>query len=215
MSFQPTPKHKLALWNLLITGDMPAKSQIKPELSPAERQALVDAGLIKLVPRKQLREEGLTDLKGSAEHIVLADKAWDWATENFTSEFPKGNTSAATPVLQKLLAQVGRHLQAHNFSWAEFLRTESQTIGDLEETIRAACAKISGDRYNVRVRLSELRPRLSNFTRVEVDKALNEMELSEEIVLMPIDDPQGIKPEDEDAALDIGGSKRHILYMKG
>jgi hypothetical protein len=215
MSFQPTPKHNLALWNLLITGTMPAKSQIKPELSPAERQALIDAGLIKLVSRKQLREEGLIDLKGNAEHIVLTDKAWDWATENSTVEFPKGNTSAATPVLQALLANAGIHLQTQNFSWAEFLRPQSQSIGNLEETIRAACAKISGDRYNVRVRLSELRPYLNRFSRAEVDGVLNEMELSEKIVLMPIDDPQGIRPEDEDAALDVGGSKRHILYMKG
>lgn len=34
------------------------------------------------------------------------------------------------------------------------------------------------------------------------------------VVLMRLDDPQEIRPEDEEAAINIMGNKRHILYRQ-
>jgi hypothetical protein len=202
VSVKLTPKQKLVLWNLLISDEELMMSKVKPELKPIERKPLVDEDLIQLEKR------------GSANYVVLTDKAWDWAIENFNAEFP-AKAIAAVPVLQKLLVKLGVHLQAHNLSLAEFLRPQDKTGVKLEAKVRAAYAKISGDRYNVRVRLSELRPHLSDCPRADIDQSINEMELSGKLVLMPLDDPQETYPADEEAAIDIGGSKRHILYMKG
>lgn len=202
MSAQLTPQQNLILWNLLISDKELMMSKVRPELKPIVRQPLIDENLIKLEKR------------GSANYVVLTDKAWDWAIENFNAEFPI-KAIAAVPILQKFLVKLGIHLQSQNLSLAEFLRPQGKAIANLEEQVRAAYAKIAGDRHNVRVRLSELRSYLSECPRTEVDNTINEMELSGKLVLMPIDNPQEIHNEDEEAAITVGDSKRHILYMKG
>ncbi|ASC73272.1 uncharacterized protein XM38_042360 [Halomicronema hongdechloris C2206] len=218
MTIELTPKLDLVIWSLLITGDEPMMSKVKPGITPTERKKLIDAGLIRLEKR------------GRASHIVLEDKAWDWLatrlqSPDFTVEFPSRATTAI-PTFQVLLGKVGEFLRSHNISLAEFLNPppESHKLNnddlekvaevDLTKHIHAAYTKITGGQYSVRVRLSDLRHNLSNFSRAEVDSALRNMELAGHVVLMHLDDPDEIKPEDEAAAVDIDGHKSHILYLK-
>ena len=204
------PKQSLVLWKLLITGDEPAVSKVKPELKPAERKPLIDAGLIELVKR------------GRSTHIVLTDKAWEWASEHFDVELSKSNV--AVPVLQELLKKLGSYLKHQKIPLVEFLVHQNKPIEDsenaiaaptdLEAKIREAYLKTSGEKYDVRVRLSRLRQLIDDVPQVEVDKALIQMELAGKITLMHLDDPQEIQSEDEQAAVNIGGHKNHIVYMK-
>ncbi|MGQ9872343.1 hypothetical protein [Leptodesmis sp.] len=206
MSFQPTPKQALVMWSLLITGDEPAISNVKPKLKPAERKPLIDFGLIELVKR------------GRSTHIVLTDKAWGWAADHFEVELSK--SSCAALILQELLKKLGNYLNHHKIPPVEFLVHENTTIehsesgaavlSDLEAKICEAYLKASGGKYNVRVRLSQLRQLL----RAEVDKVLIQMDLARKITLMHLDDPQEIRPEDEQYAVNIGGQKNHIIYMR-
>lgn len=210
MNFQPTPKQALVMWSLLITGDEPAVSKLKPELKPAERKPLIDFGLIELVKR------------GRLTHVVLTDKAWDWAVEHFEMELSKSNF--ATPILQELLKKLGRYLTHHKIPLVEFLVYEHTTIepsessasvlSDLEVKIREAYLKASGGEYVVRVRLAQLRQLLADVPRELLDKTLIQMGLAGTIILMRLDDPQEIYPEDEQAVLNIGGEKNHIVYMR-
>lgn len=210
MNFQPTPKQALILWNLLITGDEPAISKIKPELKPKERQPLIDAGLIELSKR------------GHSTYILLTDKAWDWAVEHFAVELSKSTFAAS--VLQELLKKIGAYLQKNKISLAEILRCQAipdeplesvpATSFDLEAKIRQAYLQASGGEYVVRVRLAQLRQLLPDVLRELLDKTLIQMGLAGTITLMNLDDPQEIRPEDEQAALNIGGEKNHIVYMK-
>jgi hypothetical protein len=47
-----------------------------------------------------------------------------------------------------------------------------------------------------------------------VDKVLIQMDLAGKITLLHLDDPQEIQLEDEQAAVNIGGHKKYIFYMK-
>ena len=226
---QAKPGQALLLWNLLITGEEPAMSKAKPELKPAERRSLVDAGLIQL------------ERRGRSQHLVLTDRAWDWAVENFDVELAK--TPSSSPVLQKLLLLLGKHLQSHHVSLSSFLRPASATANssdeaastaedagakievptsndisnDIEEKIRQAYMKIANDIASkgseVGVRLAELRQQLK-FTTAEIDTTLRQMQLAGELVLMPLEDPTAITPEDEQAAVDIDGYKYHIVQKR-
>ena len=218
MNFEASPKQALVLWSLLISEDIPAQSKIKPELKVKERQELVDAGLIELVERKQLREEGLTELKGRAKHIRLTDKAWDWAVENTTIELSK--STAAVPVLTRLIEKVNSFLNSSEASWSEILVSKIEKVevsgnenSQIEDAIVNAYRKLH-DGNSLGIRLSALRPHLQEFSRQEVDDVLNRMYLSEKLDLVPIDDPQDISEEDEAAAIDFDGDKRYIVDLE-
>jgi hypothetical protein len=210
MSFQPTPKQALVMWSLLITGDEPAVSKVRPELKPAERKPLIDFGLIELVKR------------GRSTHIILTDKAWDWAAGHFEVELSKSNYAA--PILQELLKKLGNYLNHHKIPLVELLAYMNTTIEhsesgaamlcDLEAKICEAYLKASSGKYNVRVHLSQLRPLVGDLPQAEVDKVLFQMSLAGKITLMHLDDPQEIRPEDEKAAVNIGGQQNHIVYMR-
>ena len=206
-----SPTEALLLWDLLITGEEPAMSKTKPKLRPSKREILVKKGFIDLEKR------------GSSTHILLTDKAWNCALDDLVVD---GTTSTyAATALQHLIEKLKDYLQSHDISLSEFLGPQNNvaagsgneflTPEELEEKIRDAYSKVSGGSYNVRVRLAELRQHLDNLSRTEVDKILSKMQRAEQLVLMPLDDPQEISPEDEEAAIDMGGPRRHILYMKG
>lgn len=211
MSFQPKPTESLILWDLLFTGDEPAMSKIKPDLERIKRKILIEEGLIEL--KKQ----------GRSHHVVLTDKAWKCALDDFRVEGTK-STYAAT-ALQHLLDKVRNYLKSNDIPLSEFLNSTNKSAidadsavvieKDLEEEIRKAYSKASGATYKVRVRLSELRQYLGNLPRPDIDRTLIEMQRLGQITLMPLDNPQEIHPEDEQAAVDLGGAKRHILYMEG
>lgn len=205
MNFKPTPKQALVIWSLLITKEEPAKSKVKPELSPAEREPLERLGIITLEKR------------GRSEHIILTDKAWDWASEHFEVELSK--SASAAPVLEKLLGVIGLYLRARKATLAEFfspqnLSESTPSNNDLELRVRKAYLALSSGEFNRRVRLYQLRQNLNDIPRSEMDQILLRLGRDGKLVLMRFDDPQEIGPEDEQAALASGGQKNHIIYMK-
>jgi len=219
MQLKLSPKQTLVLWQLLITGAEPAISKVKPKLSPQERKPLVDAGLIEIVPRKP------------AKHLVLTDKAWEWAS---TQEITALAQSTDPTLLLTLIHKMQAYLQANKVSLAEFLAppkavsaavapeaspADASTLAALTTTltdqIQAAYYKVSQGQWNVRVRLADLRKHLAHTSKEAIDAALRQMQLNGQSVLMPLDDPKGIEAEDEDAAVNIGGDRRHIVYLKG
>lgn len=211
MSFQPKPTESLILWDLLFTGEEPAMSKAKPDLEPTKRKKLIEEGLIELQKR------------GRAHHILLTDKAWNCALEDFRVEGTKSPYAATA--LQHLLDKVRNYLESNDISLSEFFGSTNESAmdidstvfieKDLEEEIRKAYSKASGSTYKVRVRLSMLHQYLDDLPRPDIDKTLIEMQRLGKITLMPLDNPQEIHPEDEQAAVDLGGAKRHILYMEG
>lgn len=97
--------------------------------------------------------------------------------------------------------------------------SELQSSGELSEDIKRrlynACVQIAGDGiYGTRIRLADLRSKLPDVPRQELDRALRDLEQTEAAAIMPLDDPREIRPDDEDAALSNSqGKNRHILYL--
>lgn len=100
----------------------------------------------------------------------------------------------------------------------EFLQStkpEPAEAEDIYSQIREGYMRLSGGHRNVRVRLKDLRSMLSGVAREQLDAALLDLQKQGRLVLMHLDDPQERTYEDEQAAIEILGNKRHILYMEG
>lgn len=220
MSEQLSYKHELLLLNLLLTGDTPMVSKVKPKMTKKTCQPLVEKGLIKLEKR------------GAASHLVLEDKAWDWMTERFQSEDfkieinPKFTT--AVPIFQTLLMQLGKYMRTNDVPLVDFLGAttsssdtsntlvESQiSNSSLEEKIRDAYASITQNSADFRARLSKIHQYLEGISPQTVNDTLRSMQQAGGVSLSPMEDPQEIEPEDEQAAIDLGGGdKRYFVYVK-
>jgi len=226
MNFQLSAKQTFVLWQLLLQGDDIARSKLDPELTPAERKPLLDAGLVDLVQR------------GRAKHVVLTDKAWLWAVEQGATS-PYHSKKHAPLLLQTLINKVQTYLQTNNIPLAEFLAAQpiahaaddsdkrndhsdsdaglngSVDAAMIATAIRTAYRQITGGKLNLRVRLSELHKGLPAAPKTMIDATLRQMQLNGELVLMPLDDPKGIYAEDQAASVNIAGELHHIVYLKG
>ncbi|MEW5723128.1 MAG: hypothetical protein AB1896_08480 [Thermodesulfobacteriota bacterium] len=200
----------LCLLKLLFTSEEPMVSKLSPRLDAGQRKSLLDTGLIRLEKR------------GRATHVVLTDKAWAWAAENLDAPFSTRSPAVAV-VLKAALAALKRYMETEKVALAEILASaggeeapgRTLNFGALEPAVRAAYQRLSGGRWNVRVRLSDLRRALPDMPRPDLDAALLRMQDEEKLVLYHLDDPLDRGPDDEEAALDIVGHKRHLVYLRG
>ena len=214
------PKQTLFLWHLLVEPDgVFLDKTFKPDLKPAERNQLVADGLIVVEKKRKDKPKSRP-----SNYAILTEKGWHWAETHLDAKLPKqGN--AALRVLEKLLARLKPRIEAGELTLAAILAPEPNAApesasrpaatDDVRSRVRNACLHLSGDgRYGVRIRLSDLRARLANVPRQELDQALMDLERSEEAALYPLDDPREIVPADEEAALpNSSGNPRHILYL--
>lgn len=221
MGQEITPLLVLLMWNLLFTGEEPMVSKAKPGVDKKKVQPLVDAGLIVLEKR------------GRANHLVLTDRAWQWAEENLDAEFsPRAN---ATPALQGLLPRLKNYLAQSGTPLAELLTAADPATPDpspdppatapvpevaapsvsIEEAIAQVYLALTGGQWETRVRLSDLRDKLAVYSRDALDGTLRGMQQAGRLVLYRNDDPQDMSDADHAAALYIGSDPRHLVYMKG
>lgn len=209
----------LLMWNLLFTGDEPMVSKAKPGVTSAKLKPLLNAGLIVLEKR------------GRGNHIVLTDRAWQWAEENLDAEF--STSPNASIALRGLLPKLKHYLKTTGTPLAEVLAAiepeapatpadtpaaapaEPQPRPTIEDAIRDAYLALSGGRWDTRVRLAQLRERLAAYPRANLDNALLRMQTAGRLVLYRLDDPQDTFDADRDAALYLGSDPRHLVYMKG
>ena len=210
-----SPRQALAFWTLLFTGKEPTMSEFTKKLGLApkikgteERQQLIDAGLIELEKR------------GRANYVLLTDKAWRVAVDNFDAAISQSKFAA--DVLQALLKRLQDYMQGADVTLAEIMRptrgdeeSDSSHLVDLEGRIRTAYLKVSNNKWNVRVRLANLRQQLADIPRPVIDNQLLKMQKDERLLLYPLDYRPDITPEDQEAALNIGGYDNHLLYMEG
>ncbi|MDV3351892.1 hypothetical protein QGP82_24525 [Leptothoe sp. LEGE 181152] len=227
MSFKATPKQTLALWYLIALyvadNEEPTKGDFRI-LRGAERKPLEEAGLIEYEKRPRPLKN---NRKSYPEHIILTDKAWHWAENNDDIKF--SDSKYGVQILANLLPKVVANLHKREIRLTEFLLLKTENAKELDrifsekttdtnllqEKICEAYSKISEGDYDVGVRLAELRQYLGDLPRANIDQALGAMELAKKLILMPINDPQAISLDDETAAIDVDGEKRHIIYMEG
>lgn len=223
MNFSPSPIQTLFLWRLLATEGSEFLKKIKPEVDAKERKALESAGLIAVEKRKESDKKGAR----ASMFIRLTEQGWDWAATHLDADFSK--TLNAAPVLHAILCKLKSHLERSGMSLADFMcppevnppkskeagSATSQLAADSAVRVRAAYCQASGGRWNVRVRLADLRRLLFDVPRDALDTTLLQMEREGSLVLYPLDDPQEVRPEDESAGLrNTLGILRHIVYIE-
>lgn len=88
------------------------------------------------------------------------------------------------------------------------------SVSALQGRIIVAATAIGGG-PGKRVRLADLRARLINVSRSDLDRALLALQEKGELLLMKNDNRSELRNEDHAAALDIMGAPRHLLYIEG
>jgi len=209
MDFKPNPRQVLYLWKLLVSDEGIPFGQTRPPLKKAaERNELGKHGLIDISPEKKKTPKG-----SLAKYVTLSKDGQSWAAENMDAEISK--SQEASMVLHQVFCKLKDFLRNENVALATLLNLKDKQPENLEDMIRDAYYRASGGKWDSRVRLYELRQSLPSVSRSELDTKLLSMQKENKLVVYTEDDPQEITPEDEAAAIDILGVKKHIVYMKG
>lgn len=231
-----TPQQTLFLWDLISKGGTAWFSEVKPKpKSAATWRALERFGLILSVKRQReahnatrAKKKGkatkpAAPRKSNALWIEVTEKGWGWANDHLASPLPTKSASAG-PILQAWLTYLQAFLRQKGFALADVISTRPEAPSEtfrlgsaiaLEDRIRRVYLDATGGTWNKRVRLSELRTLLDGVQRAELDKVLMRMQQGGDLVLYPLDNPQEITAADRNAAIAIGGTRLHIVYMRG
>jgi hypothetical protein len=190
-------KHIMILWELLGEGGGAFQKDLRQKFGPADRKALG-----KLI---------LVEKRGRANFIEVSDDGWAFAAENLDAPLDQRHA-----IFQSWLGKLKKYLGASGVSLSEFFApAETKTAApDLRARIRAAYLEATGDKWNSRALLSEVRKHLCDISRDEQDQTLRDMHRAQEIGLVPNDNRRAITPADEQAALSIAGERRHIILIE-
>lgn len=208
MSFQPNPLQTLILWRLLISEGQAYLADIRPKLKRHDRKALIEAGF--------MEEKWCCNPRNSrAIYVYLTDKAWAWIGDHMDATLPH-QSPAAGPIFQSFLTKLQPVLKSHRITLAEILGSAKETFPNknLEQRLREAYFHLSGGAGSIRIRLAQLRQKLEDIPRHELDKLLLKLQREEKLVLSPLDDAREISLADQQAALNVAGFKRHIIYIR-
>ena len=213
MKYDPTPEQALLLFALLARHGACSQAQLMPPVKKADREALASTKLIDV------------GKVGRGFSIALSDMGWAWVAAHLSAELPP-----AQRTLSDMLARLGEHLARSNVSLADFIGAKPEatpppklrksrkppkpTQKAMRERIEVAYLKITGDRKDEAVRLSQLRAELSDLDRPTVDAALSRiLRGDKKASLMRHDDPKQLSRTDHDAAFDPGGEPYHVIWI--
>lgn len=206
-----TDAERKVVLELIFSGATPPRGAVK---KPA-RDRLEAAGLIRLVESEKPGKRGK---KVKAVTIELTDRAWAWAGDQLALPFVTNvNTRAA---MNALLERLAAYLAHARYSLAQFMEAArdgaagTSTPVDLHERVRATYFEVAGS-WNHRARLTDVRTRLADIPREQLDQALRELLSARRIILYPLDDPRECRADDVAAAIVVGGEPKHIMYMEG
>jgi hypothetical protein len=173
--------------------------------------------------RRKLNDLKLVDSRklGRAFTHELTDAGWHWCTTELTASPPEKATSMEG-ALYAILGGIARHLDdtgqslADIFRWrpteadaAESHGIDGQSIDDLIKTAYRSLAAEPAEFVKIR----ELRAKLPDIPRAELDSALERMYRAQQVNLVPQSNQQALTNADRDAALRIGGEAKHMISV--
>jgi hypothetical protein len=205
-------KERAALF-ALITGTNPVSN---PELK--ERVGFTLDG----EERRKLNELKLvesTRKPGRAFVHELTDVGWRWVADELDLPRRTGAGSLES-AFHAVLADLGRYLRAGGLTLSDFFKASHETVleepqlppepADVEARILSAYHAVATEPAQF-VRLAEIRQQLADVPRADVDAALDQMYRSRRINLIPQSGQRLLTAEDREAALRIGGDKKHLI----
>ncbi len=212
-----SPKQALFLWNLILTSggeDEGVKwGDTKPRLTPAERQALVDADYVEVTKR------------GAGKMLTTTERAWSWAEKADPVVLLKSRSALGATVLEALLNRLLPLLRQREIGLSELFPREeapksaaaasaSSSPQSLPERIEATCLSLTSGARQTRVKLLDLRRGLPDVPRPALDRALLELQRKKKLVLYREDNSAALRTEDRDAALLVGNEPRHLVLLE-
>lgn len=186
------------------------------EVTNPELRALFGLDLVGKA-RHRLNDAGLVDSRTVYRNALgheLTDAGWKWCANELSAEYPQRSGSAAG-ALYAVLAGLRRYLERSGLVLADvFTREEEQpSAEDVEARIRATYRDLVRDPAGW-VRLTELRSRLNDVPRREIDSALRRMYLTPQVDIVPESDQKTLTAADRQSAVRIGNQDKHLLWIE-
>jgi len=214
---EPNPKQALALWRMLTANTPelaePKVSDLRPELSPAERDPLLKSGFVTMRTGKN-----------RATHLVPTDKAWEWAARTMPVNLLKSRSPVGAEVLEALLNRLLPNLKTQGIALADVIRSMPVTKAATDALtptspscgadVLSALRKLAKRSPSGAVRLASLRVELASFGRAEVDAALRALRDTGSVVLYQDDDRASLTEADHQAALLEANTPHHLAYLE-
>ena len=200
------------------------------QVSNPELEALIGFRLVG-EERRRLNDRKLVEstklVRGAFAH-ELSDAGWRWCAQDLASG-PAARGSSLERAHYLVFGVFARYLDAAGLSLAEFVtaaprdsrdgaappagRPRGRHAVDVTARVEAGyreLAPVSGEF----VRLRELRERLADVPRPDVDSALAVMFTSQRINLVPQENQQALSAADRESALRIGGENKHLISIE-
>ena len=200
------------------------------QVSNPELEALIGFRLVG-AERRRLNDRRLVESAkvghGAFAH-ELSDAGWRWCAQDLAAG-PAAGGSSLERAHYLVFGVFARYLSAAGLSLAEFVTVAPRTSRDggshlsgrprgrhaVDVTARVVAgyrqlAPASGEF----VRLRELRERLADIPRPDVDSALTVMFTSQRINLIPQENQQALSAADRESALRVGGEHKHLISIE-
>ncbi|GAA3095556.1 MULTISPECIES: hypothetical protein [Nonomuraea] len=144
---------------------------------------------------------------------TLTDSGWARLADDLgTGTFPVMSGSAGAMAIA-LLGWLPRYMRRTDQSLADVLQPDDPAeAADVEERIRAAYTALAA-RPGAWVSLTDVRDRLPDVPRSDVDATLVRMERLPDVNLVPESNQKTLGPRDRDAAVVIGDQAKHLLWI--
>jgi hypothetical protein len=204
-------KERAALF-ALVAGENPVSNLALEErvgfrLDGKERRTLNDLKLV-----ESTRE-------GRAFEHQLTDAGWRWVADELDLPRRDGAGSMES-AFHAVLADLGQYLRKSGLSLADFVTasheepSEDQAVplepAEVEARVLAAYREFAEEPAQF-VRLADLRGRLADVPRADIDAALDRMFRSQRVNLVPQSGQRLLTTEDREAAFRIGGESKHLI----
>ncbi|MRH90921.1 hypothetical protein GFY24_26360 [Nocardia sp. SYP-A9097] len=158
--------------------------------------------------RRHLNDLGLVSSTMVNRAFVheLSDRGAVWCDTELSRERPERSGSAGG-ALYALLAGLRRYLDDSGVALADIFRP------DVASQVEAAYAELTRGR-GTPLRLADLRDRLGGVPRDQVDRALEALARRNHIHVRAEADQKTLTPQDQEAAVVLGGTPRHLLTIE-
>jgi hypothetical protein len=209
MSEKLTPTARAALLVLMATGRQISNNEMFEiahfKLHGKDKNVLNDEGWVK------------TDESRTPYRHVLTTEGWKRCIEELVAEAPE--RAGGGPLVGALYA-VLHGLDRHRKQTGASLNTIFQVNGtatssqDTESLIRDAYRALAREPGGW-VSLADLRERLRDMPRSELDTTLKAMISRPGVSIIPEADQSSLKERDREAAVRIGGEYKHLIAIEG
>jgi hypothetical protein len=242
MSFEPNERQALLLWTM-IAGATPNERQpmwsaARPDLDASERTALVTHGFVEKTRRMSKKGAPANFMALTDKAWEWASHAHDIEImhSKFASGALQGLLRRLVPFLERrevALAELfqddppilddakasreNERCEPRDELTSSVVTPPSAptaTADSLRTRVEQTCLSLAGGAKKSRVRLSALRKALPAISRQQLDAALIDLQRERRLVLYREDNTPALTAEDHAAALLVGDSPRHLVYLE-